>query len=72
MPGAVPRTSTMALTNATVPYAVQIAKKGYKQACLDNAALRKGINTLNGFVTHKEVAKALDLDYQDALNILQL
>ena len=61
----------MALTNATVPYAVQIANKGYKQACLDNEALRKGINTLNGFVTHREVAKALDLDYHDALSILQ-
>ncbi len=72
MPGAVPRTSTMALTNATVPYALQIVNKGYKQACLDNEALRKGINTLNGFVTHREVAKALNLDYQDALDILQL
>jgi alanine dehydrogenase len=71
MPGAVPRTSTMALTNATVPYAVQIANKGYKQACLDNEALRKGINTLNGFVTHREVAKSLNLDYHNALSILQ-
>ena len=42
MPGAVPRTSTIALTNVTVPYAVQIANKGYRQACLDNEALRKG------------------------------
>ena len=46
MPGAVPRTSTIALTNVTVPYAVQIANKGYKKACLDNSALLKGINTL--------------------------
>ena len=41
MPGAVPRTSTMALTNVTVPYAVQIANKGYKQACLDNQRTSK-------------------------------
>ena len=63
MPGAVPRTSTMALTNVTVPYAVQIANKGYKQACLDNEALLKGINTLDGFVTYVAVAEALSLDY---------
>jgi alanine dehydrogenase len=70
MPGAVPRTSTIALTNVTVPYAVQIANKGYKQACLDNEALRKGINTLNGVVTYQAVAEALDFDYHDAQDIL--
>ncbi|WP_040229190.1 alanine dehydrogenase [Bhargavaea cecembensis] len=56
MPGAVPRTSTMALTNNTVPYALQIANKGWKQAALDNEALRKGFNTLEGHVTYKAVA----------------
>jgi alanine dehydrogenase len=50
MPGAVPRTSTIALTNVTVPYALLIANKGYAKACLDNEALCKGINTLDGFV----------------------
>jgi alanine dehydrogenase len=65
MPGAVPRTSTLALTNVTVPYAVQIANKGYKQACLENEALMKGINTLNGYVTYKAVAEAHKLDYSD-------
>lgn len=65
MPGAVPRTSTLALTNVTVPYAVQIANKGYKQACLENEALMKGINTLNGYVTYKAVAEAHNLDYSD-------
>ena len=70
MPGAVPRTSTIALTNVTVPYAVQIANKGYKQACLDNEALRKGINTLNGVVTYQAVAEALNFDYHDAQDIL--
>jgi alanine dehydrogenase len=49
MPGAVPRTSTIALTNVTVPYAVQIASKGYRKACLENTALCKGINTLEGY-----------------------
>jgi alanine dehydrogenase len=71
MPGAVPRTSTMALTNVTVPYAIQIANKGYKQACLDNPALLKGINTLNGYVTYKAVAEAHGLDYLDAFTLLE-
>ncbi|WP_404355772.1 alanine dehydrogenase [Cytobacillus firmus] len=71
MPGAVPRTSTIALTNVTVPYAVQIANKGYKQACLDNEALLKGVNTLNGYVTYKAVAEAHSLDYSDARTQLE-
>jgi alanine dehydrogenase len=70
MPGAVPRTSTIALTNVTVPYALQIANKGYKQACLDNEALCKGINTLDGYVTYKAVADAHALDYEDTRTIL--
>ena len=71
MPGAVPRTSTIALTNVTVPYALQIANKGYKQGCLENEVLRKGLNTLNGFITHKAVAEALSLDYHDAEKLLR-
>jgi len=71
MPGAVPRTSTIALTNVTVPYAVQIANKGYKQACLDNEALLKGINTLNGYVTYKAVAEAHDLVYSETKTLLE-
>ena len=70
MPGAVPRTSTMALINATVPYALQIANKGYKQACLDNLALQKGINTLAGHVTFKAVAEAQGLPYVDVATLL--
>jgi alanine dehydrogenase len=70
MPGAVPRTSTIALTNVTVPYAIQIANKGYKQACLDNEALLKGINTLNGYVTYKAVAESHELAYSDAKTLL--
>jgi alanine dehydrogenase len=71
MPGAVPRTSTIALTNVTVPYAVQIANKGYQKACLDNAALIKGINTLDGYVTYKAVAEAHDLEFKDATTLLE-
>ncbi|QNG60946.1 alanine dehydrogenase [Metabacillus idriensis] len=70
MPGAVPRTSTIALTNVTVPYAVQIANKGYKKACLDNDSLLKGINTLNGFVTYEAVAESHGLTYSDAKSLL--
>ncbi|MBY0598914.1 alanine dehydrogenase [Bacillus bingmayongensis] len=71
MPGAVPRTSTLALTNVTVPYAVQIANKGYKQACLGNSALLKGINTLGGYVTFEAVAEAHGLQYADAKELLE-
>jgi alanine dehydrogenase len=70
MPGAVPRTSTIALTNVTVPYAIQIANKGYKKACLDNEALLKGINTLSGYVTYQAVAEAHALDYSDTKTLL--
>ncbi|KOO52459.1 alanine dehydrogenase [Viridibacillus arvi] len=71
MPGAVPRTSTMALTNNTVPYALQIANKGYQQACLDNEALKKGLNTLDGHVTFAAVAEALNHPYVDANTLLR-
>ncbi len=70
MPGAVPRTSTIALTNVTVPYAVQIANKGYKKACLENEALLKGINTLDGYVTYKAVADSHALPFESAANLL--
>ena len=68
---AVPRTSTLALTNVTVPYAVQIANKGYKDACLGNTALLKGINTLDGYVTFEAVAEAHGLQYADAKELLE-
>ncbi len=63
MPGAVPRTSTIGLTNATVPFALQIANKGFKKAAEENEALSKGINTLDGKVTNKGVAEAFDYPY---------
>ncbi|MBQ5152054.1 alanine dehydrogenase [Macrococcoides caseolyticum] len=70
MPGAVPRTSTMALSNATIPYAIQIANKGYKQAALDNEAILKGFNTLDGHVTFQAVAQDQGLEYFDAKSLL--
>ncbi|UTH13158.1 alanine dehydrogenase [Macrococcus equipercicus] len=70
MPGAVPRTSTMALNNATIPYALQIANKGYVEAVKQNPALYKGLNTLNGFVTFEAVAKDQGLEYREAKTLL--
>ncbi|RSK36600.1 alanine dehydrogenase [Bhargavaea beijingensis] len=71
MPGAVPRTSTMALTNVTVPYALQIANKGWKQAALDNEPLRKGFNTYAGHVTYKSVAEDLGYTHADLLDLIE-
>src|SRR5699024_4963163 len=70
MPGAVPRTSTIGLTNVTIPYALQIANKGYREASLQNRALLKGINTLEGYVTNQGVADSLGLAYKDPISIL--
>lgn len=64
MPGAVPRTSTLALSNVTLPYILALAKKGVKQACLDNPAFAKGVNTLQGYVTYEAVAEALEYEYK--------
>ncbi len=70
MPGAVPRTSTIALTNATLPYAIQIAEKGWKQACVDSEPLRKGLNVVGGKVVYKGVADAFDLPLEKVESIL--
>jgi len=66
MPGAVPRTSTIALTNATLPYAIKIADLGWKNACVNDPALKKGLNVLNGNVVFKGVADAFNLTYINA------
>jgi len=63
MPGAVPYTSTVALTNVTLPYAIQLANKGWKQACKDSAELAKGLNIINGDVVYKGVSEAFDLPF---------
>ena len=64
IPGAVPYTSTLALTNATLPYALQLADKGWRKACADNEELRKGLNVVEGKVVYKEVAEAWNLPFE--------
>ena len=63
MPGAVPITSTEALTNATINYAKEIANKGWKKACIQNKPLRKGLNIVNGHVVYEAVAEAFNMKY---------
>lgn len=65
IPGAVPNTSTMALTNATLKYALQLADKGWRKACEDNPALRKGLNIVEGKVVFKPVADVWGLKYEE-------
>ena len=64
IPGAVPQTSTLALTNATLPYAIQLAEKGWQKACADDAGLRLGVNMVDGKITFPAVAAAFGLPYQ--------
>ena len=70
MPGAVPKTSTLALTNATLPYAVEIANKGWKTAMQENPEIKYGANVVKGHVTYKGVADAFDLEYSPIDNLL--
>ena len=63
IPGAVPYTSTLALTNATLPYAIQLADKGWQAACRDNAEPRLGLNVVEGKVVYRQVAEAWGLPY---------
>jgi alanine dehydrogenase len=65
MPGGVPRTSTLALTNATLPYALQLANKGWKRALKENAALLKGLNVAEGKVTYAGVAEAFGMQFHE-------
>lgn len=64
IPGAVPYTSTLALTNATLPYALQLADNGWRKACACNEELRKGLNVVEGKVVYKEVAEAWNLPFE--------
>lgn len=70
MPGAVPYTSTLALTNATLPYAIQLANKGWKKACKDNKELKMGLNVIGGKVVYAPVAEAFGLDSHDVEKFL--
>ena len=70
MPGGVPRTSTLALTNATFPYALTLANKGWKTACKQDHALALGLNVVHGKVVYPGVAEAFDLDYTPVEKVL--
>ena len=70
MPGAVPKTSTIALTNATLPYAVEIANKGWKDAFRENHEIKLGANVVQGKVTYKGVAEAFDLKFEAVDSLL--
>ena len=65
MPGAVPYTSTMALTNATLPYAIQLANKGWEKACKENKELMLGLNVIKGDVVYEAVAETFNLPYTE-------
>ncbi|HCY9826392.1 TPA: alanine dehydrogenase [Staphylococcus aureus] len=72
IPGAVPRTSTLALNNATLPYALMLANKGYREAFKSNQPLSVGLNTYKGHVTNKGVAEAFEMEYKSVEEALQL
>ena len=72
MPGAVPRTSTFALTNATLPYALDLANKGFEQAIKDDAGLREGVNTYAGKLTYEAVATSQNLEYTALDDLIDL
>jgi alanine dehydrogenase len=71
MPGAVSRTSTLALTNATFPYALTLANKGWIAACSQDRALALGVNVAGGRVTYPGVAEAFDLEYTPVEDVLR-
>ena len=71
MPGAVPKTSTLALTNATLPYAVEIANKGWKKAMKQNPEIKLGANVVKGKVTYKGVADAFGLKFTSIESLLK-
>ncbi|MDQ0300820.1 alanine dehydrogenase [Salibacterium salarium] len=71
MPGAVSRTSTIALTNVTIPYALQIANKGIIQAVKDNDAIEKGVNTSSGKITYQAIANDLGYDHYNVIEALE-
>ena len=70
MPGGVPLTATLALTNATLPYVLQLVNRGYRQALKESPALLKGLNIIGGKVTHKKVAETFGLEYHAAESIV--
>jgi alanine dehydrogenase len=71
MPGAVPKTSTIALTNATLPYVLEIADKGWQRAMRENPEIKRGANVVNGQVTYQGVAEAFGLEYTPIEELLK-
>jgi alanine dehydrogenase len=71
MPGAVPYTSTIALTNATLPYVIQLANKGWEKACAESKELELGLNVIHGKIVYKAVAEAWNLPYTPLQEVLQ-
>lgn len=71
MPGAVPRTSALALNNATLPFVLALANQGYQKAMLQDMHLRNGLNICKGYITHAGVAKDLGKEYHSSLEFLQ-
>ena len=70
MPGGVPRTSTLALTNATLPYGMKLARMGWKDACKADGGLRLGLNVVQGKVVYPGVAEAFGLPLVDVASVL--
>ncbi|MNH38155.1 Alanine dehydrogenase [compost metagenome] len=70
MPGAVARTSTVALNNATLPFIIRLAEQGYRKALLGDPHLLHGLNVMEGKITCREVAEAHSLAYTDPLTLL--
>ncbi|GAB5408723.1 MAG: hypothetical protein BalsKO_10880 [Balneolaceae bacterium] len=70
MPGAVPYTSTLGLTNVTLPYATALANKGWKEALNDDSELLMGLNIANGTIVYEDVAKAFDMKWEPVENVL--
>jgi alanine dehydrogenase len=71
MPGSVPLTSTLALTNATFPYVLQLANRGYRQALEESPALLKGLNIIGGKITHRKVAEAFGMEHYPAQSLIE-
>jgi alanine dehydrogenase len=70
IPGAVPRTSTYGLSNATLPYAIKLANKGFDRAIKDDPVLAKGVNTYGGHITYRAVAEAFGMEYRDLSTLI--
>ena len=62
--------STIALTNSTLSYIIELANKGWKKACQENSSLAKGLNIINGKVVYKQVAEAFDLDFTEVESLI--